>query len=148
MRKMHVSIIGINQHKSPRMTNHSACGRFGRVYSNTRHKTCLTDSIWYMVMRNGLNRLLSIQKTWRKWRSPPWRPQWFDCHPEHNLDWGHHKEAFVKIWKLYDQNCGRRQVQQQIVFYYIEDQIGGFCKVHHGDHNGLSSGAQFGLGTP
>ena len=37
---------------SPRMTNLSAYGRFGRVYI-TRHKTCLTDSRRYMVMRNG-----------------------------------------------------------------------------------------------
>ena len=40
MRKMHVSTMeSITQHKSPRMTNHSACGRFGRVYNNTGHKT-------------------------------------------------------------------------------------------------------------
>ena len=34
---------------------------------------------------------------WRFLRSLPWQPQWLDRHPEHNLDWGHHKEAYVKI---------------------------------------------------
>ena len=47
------SLESITYHKKPRMTNHSAYGRCGRV-NNTRHETCLTDSLWYMVMRNGL----------------------------------------------------------------------------------------------
>ena len=47
-------ITFITQEPSPRMANLSANGRFGRAYNNTRHKTCLTDSRWYMVMRNGL----------------------------------------------------------------------------------------------
>ena len=34
MKKMHISTIeSITQHKIPRMTNHSDCGRFGRVYN-------------------------------------------------------------------------------------------------------------------
>ena len=46
------------------------------------------------------------------------------------------RKLLLKFGSSTIKTVGGDRFNSKQFFYYIEDQIGGFCEVHHGDHNG------------